>query len=71
MELTKFQELTMTLKEITDLLEVRHNDAMNVVLRMSENPDFGMITRISYSYKMPNGGVKEMDTYQLNKHTLS
>ena len=44
-------ELMMTLKEITDLLDVRHNDAMAVVERMSEEPEFGTITKISYSYK--------------------
>ena len=59
--------LTMTLKEITDLLNVRHNDAMNVVERMAAEPEFGMITKISYSSPMPNGGFRAMETYQLNK----
>ena len=58
---------TMTLKEITDLLKVRHNDAMNVVERMAAEPEFGMITKISYSSPMPNGGFRAMETYQLNK----
>lgn len=58
---------TMTLKEITDLLDVRHNDAMNVVERMAADPEFGMITKISYSSPMPNGGFRAMETYQLNK----
>ena len=40
--------MTMTLKEITDLLEVRHNDAMSVVAAMTENPEFGLATKISY-----------------------
>lgn len=59
--------LSMTLKEITDLLKTRHNDAMLVVENMSKNQDFGMITKVPYSYKMPNGGNKTLDTYQLNK----
>ena len=58
---------TMTLKEITDILGVRHNDAMKTVENMSQNPDFGMITEISYSYKMPMGGDRIMETYNLNK----
>ena len=48
----------MTLKEITDLLDVRHNDAMKIVEKMAEELSFGMITKISYSYGMPNGGDK-------------
>lgn len=58
---------TMSLKEITDLLKVRHNDAMVIVEKMAADPEFGMITKISYPYPMPNGGVREMETYQLNK----
>ena len=38
---------TMTLKEITDLLEVRHNDAMKIVEKMAQDVDFGMATKIS------------------------
>ena len=42
---------TMSLKDITDLLNVRHNDAMKVVEKMAESPEFGAITKISYSQK--------------------
>ena len=58
---------TMTLKEITDLLDVRHNDAMNIVERMAQDPEFGTITKISYTLPMPNNASRQMETYQLNK----
>lgn len=60
--------MTMTLKEITDLLNVRHNDAMNVVERMTQEPEFGTATKISYhlpaSYRKR---AETIETYQLNK----
>lgn len=58
---------TMTLKEITDLLDVRHNNAMRTVAEMAEDKAFGMITQIEYSYPMPNGGTRTMETYRLDK----
>ncbi len=60
-------EQTMTLKEITDLLEVRHNDAMTKVEKMMEEPEFGTTTKISYTLQMPNNASKQMETYQLDK----
>lgn len=64
MNIEKFEiEQTMTLKEITDLLEVRHNDAMAVVSKMLENQEFGHATKISYRTSRGN----EYETYQLNK----
>ena len=65
-EITQIEQ-TMTLKEITDMLEVRHNDAMVTVAKMSTNSDFGTITKISYTLAMPNNASKQMETYQLNK----
>ena len=59
--------MTMTLKEITDLLEVRHNDAMSVVAAMTENPEFGLATKISYPIISGKGRKQYIDTYQLNK----
>ena len=64
----KLDKQTMTLKEITDLLKVRHNDAMNTVTLMMRNPSFGACTRIPYSYNLPNGGAKTLKTYQLDKN---
>lgn len=54
------------MKEITDLLEIRHNDAMNVVSKMLENQDFGTATRIDIEYKMHRGGKGSIKTYQLS-----
>lgn len=53
---------TMTLKDITDLLEVRHNDAMLVVEKMTASPEFGHVTITSYRTKMGNS----YETYELN-----
>lgn len=56
----------MTLKEITDLLEVRHNDAMKVVAKMAEDCDFGLLR--NYRSKQQTGfGERELQTYQLDK----
>lgn len=54
---------TMTLKEITDLLNVRHNDAMKTVTKMAESIEFGNVTRIPYR----TGQGNEYETYQLDK----
>jgi hypothetical protein len=59
-------ELSMTLKEITDLLEVRHNDAMKTVERMSKSQEFGLLR--DYRIKQKTGfGEKDLDTYLLDK----
>ena len=55
--------MTMTLKEITDLLDVRHNNAMRTVAEMVQDPDFGSVTQIEYRTKQGNSYL----TYQLNK----
>ena len=58
----KLDKQTMTLKEITDLLEVRHNDAMKTVTLMIGAEGFGSITENSYC----NNG-RYYTTYQLDK----
>jgi len=63
----KNTEATMTLKEITDLLEVRHNDAMKTVAKMAESEGFGAITKISYMLEIGNGAKRNIQTYQLNR----
>ena len=55
--------MTMTLKEITDLLDVRHNNAMRTVAEMAQDPDFGSVTQIEYRTKQGNSYL----TYQLDK----
>jgi phage antirepressor YoqD-like protein len=58
-------ELTMTLKEITDLLDVRHNDAMAKVASMAKEPSFGVLrkTRITSG----GAGGRPTETYVLDK----
>ena len=55
--------LTMTLKEITDLLGVRHNNAMRTVESMAKDPSFGGVTQIEYRTSEGN----TYPTYLLNK----
>lgn len=45
---------TMTLKEITDLLDVRHDNAMRIVKEMAQNQDFGDAPKIEYRTKRGN-----------------
>ena len=56
--------MTMTLKEITDLLNVEHNKAMNKVEKMAEDPEFGTVAKTSTVY---NDKGQTIQTYQLNK----
>lgn len=53
----------MSLKEITDLLNTRHNDAIKVVTKMLNNADFGVVTASSYRTTQGN----EYKTYLLDK----
>ena len=58
------QEYVITLKEITDLIGARHNDAMKKVEELAQEDGFGTLrkTRIVYNDK-----GQEIDTYQLTK----
>ena len=56
--------LTMTLKEITDILKVRHNDAMKVVENMAESSDFGALRKSRIAY---NQHGQTTETYALDK----
>ena len=59
---------TITLKEVTDMVKTRHNDAMSVVERMQQDPDFGSATKISYHLPASHQKRAEtIQTYQLNK----
>ena len=55
------QEYVITLKEITDLIGARHNDAMKKVEELAQEDGFGTLrkTRIVYNDK-----GQEIDTYQ-------
>ncbi len=64
-ELTEMnQKITMTLKEITDLLDIQHSKAMVVVLKLSENKDFGTVDKTDTVY---NSQGQTVETYVLNK----
>ena len=56
--------VTMTLKEITDLLDVRHDKAMLKVAAMAESPDFGTVSILDIVY---NDKGQTTKTYQLDK----
>jgi phage regulator Rha-like protein len=59
---------SMTLKEITDMLDVRHNNAMRTVAEMEEDPAFGSATQIEYHLPATNRKRAEIiKTYQLDK----
>lgn len=57
-------EKTMTLKEITDLLDVRHDNAMRVVEKMLEDKSFGSSPQIE---EMKINGSGTFKTYLLDK----
>lgn len=54
---------TMTLKEITDLLEVRHDQAMKKVAKMAKEPTFGTMFEIDIAYN----GSQTTKTYELDE----
>ena len=54
----------MTLKEITDLLDVRHDKAMLKVSAMAQEPEFGTVSILDIVY---NDKGQTIETYQLNK----
>ena len=53
-------EQTMTLKQITDLLEVRHDKAMIKVFEMSKEPEFGTLSKMDIVY---NDKGQTIETY--------
>ena len=63
MQLVTNEDVVITLKEITDLLEVRHNDAMKKVKTLAKEPSFGPLreTRISHTKG------KDLETYEFTK----
>jgi len=57
-------ETTMTLKEITDLLEVRHDKAMITVLKMAKYKGFGTVSKMDIVY---NDKGQTIETLNLNR----
>ena len=64
---TQSAEMTMTLKEITDILGVRHDNAMRTVASMMADEAFGTCPQIEEKIETGNGGKRSIITYQLNK----
>jgi len=62
--INKIGEQTMTLKEITDLLEVDHSKSMSKVAVMAESPEFGTVAVLAVVY---NKHGQTTNTYELNK----
>lgn len=58
---------TMTLKEITDLLSVRHDKAMKIVEKMAEDQSFGSVSKMDSQYVSGKGRTETIKTYALNK----
>lgn len=54
----------ITLKEITDLINVEHNKAMKVVEKLAQEPNFGTVEKIATVY---NSKGQTIQTYILNK----
>ena len=59
--------MTMTLKEITDLLKVRHDKAMLKVAEMAKEQEFGWMSKTDIQYSSGKGRIETIQTYQLNK----
>lgn len=57
----------ITLKEITDLIGVRHNDAMRKVEDLAKEPDFGSLRKTRIQYLSGKNTIQEMDTYIFDK----
>jgi len=56
--------VSITLKEITDLLDIEHNKAMKRVQKLSEEPSFGTVEKLATVY---NEKGQKVDTYRLSK----
>ena len=64
---TQSAEMTMTLKEITDILGVRHDNAMRTVAAMMVDEAFGLAPQIEEPIISGKGREQSITTYQLNK----
>ena len=69
MELIKLNEdlphgTIITLKEITDIVNIRHNDAVNKIVKLSKEPSFGTLREIRIVYNTKGQTVM---TYALTR----
>ena len=59
--------VSITLKEITDLIGVRHDKAMLKVMTLSKEPSFGSVSILDIQYSSGKNTIQTIQTYQLNK----
>ena len=65
---TNTNEAIITLKEITDLIEVDHSKSMKKVEKLAEEASFGRLAKMATPTYNPNGSFnRNINTYQLNK----
>lgn len=60
-------DMTMTLKEITDILKVRHDNATRTVNTMTKNPKFGACPQTEVMVEIGSGAKRAVLTYVLTK----
>jgi DNA polymerase III gamma/tau subunit len=58
---------TITLKEITDMLDTRHNNAMRLLPQMMADPMFGLCTQVEYTVDQGTLAQRQIQTYLLTK----
>lgn len=58
------EEVVITLKEITDLINIQHSKAMEKVKKLAKEPSFGTVSKMDFVY---NSQGQKIETYALNK----
>jgi len=61
-------EVAITLKDITDFIGVQHSKAMEKVLKLAEEPDFGSVVKMDSQYESGKGRVDTIQTLLLTKN---
>lgn len=65
---TKSNEVgVITLKDLTDLISVRHDKSMIKVEELSKEPSFGSVSKIDIQYTSGKNTIQTIQTYLLNK----
>jgi Phage regulatory protein Rha (Phage_pRha). len=57
----------ITLKEITDLIEVRHDKAKLKIEELAKEPSFGSMSILDIQYSSGKNTTQTIQTYSLNK----
>ena len=61
------QEYVITLKEITDLIGVRHDKSMAKVEELAIEDGFGSLSILDIQYQSGKGRIDTIQTYQFTK----